>query len=209
MGEGGGVSPPSSKRGVERGLLVAILSMDAYRRLAMFSGIAVVIVGGVFALKAPFIFTEFLLIDGIILHYIDGILMEIPILPVAMIILGALTFILSLRGSRFLILPTSVCLGVVITSLTFMYRNDLPPARVDFGYEKPHTADFGYPMPWLIWHLYMVGPRIVGIVGVLAPTFLLDLAFWSLIACVVIIIFRLASKLRERRKPELTASEAF
>ena len=187
---------------------MAILSMDAYRRLAMFSGIAVVFVGLVFALKAPFIFTEFLLGRTRILHYIGGILVEFPILPLALIILGVFTSALSLRGSRFLILPTSVCLGVVITSLTFMYRNDLPRARVDFGYEKPHTADFGYPMPWLIWHLYQLGPRIVGIVGVLAPTFLIDLAFWSLIACVVIIIFRLASKPRKRRKPELTASEA-
>jgi len=158
-------------------LLVTILSMGGYdwfRLLAMFSGIIVVIVGVVFALKAPFIFTEFDIGGYGIRRYIGGIPMEFfPILPVCVIILGLLTFALALRGRRYLTLPTFLCLGLIITSLTFMYRNDFWPH---------YTADFGYPFSWLTWSTLFV-PRIV---GVIPPMFLIDLAFWSFVAWAVI-----------------------
>lgn len=112
--------------------------------------------------------------------------MELPVLPVTVIILGVLTFAMALRGHRYLTLPTSVCLGLFITSLTFVYRNDYPGSA-------RHIADFGYPFGWLTWIVDSVPEPCI--VGVLAPAFLIDLALWSLIAWAVIFAVNRAKRI--------------
>jgi len=166
---------------------------NRFRLLGAFSGIIVVILGGVFALKAPFMFDEFSVGHRSISHplgirrFIGGIPMELPILPVTMIILGVLTYALALRGRRYLTLPTSLCLGLIITSLTFAYRYDLP------GWTD--NINFGYPFCWLTWSPDFPEPRIV---GVLAPMFLIDVAFWSLVAWAAIFVVNRIKKILSR-----------
>ncbi len=145
-----------------------------FRLLAAFSGTGATAVGVLLAVKAPSLLIEHATDSSYSLTRIT----HLPILPAIMVILGTGTFALALREYRHLSLLTSLCLGLVITSLTFIHC-DMLGLRV---------AKYGYPLGCLAW---IVPPRMFGeprIMGVVALPFLIDLALWSLITWVIIML---------------------
>lgn len=148
-----------------------------FKLLAAFSGLSVIVVGALLAVQAPSLLIEYTYGNRGVGYSIKYITYS-PILPTIIVFLGILTFALALREYRHLLLLTSLCLSLIITSLTSTY----------FNAHVAHAAKFGYPLGWLVWIIPSFPQAEPQIMGVIALPFLIDLVLWSLIVWAVMFL---------------------
>jgi len=162
------------------------------RLLTAASGMIVVAFGATLATNAPCLLVEHIEED----YYSITPITPFPILPALAMVVGVLTFASAVRGKRLLSPLTSLCLGLFITSLTFWVPAGESAWRID---------RFGSPLGWLAWSAGLAGMK-PHIMGVIALPFLVDLAFWTVVAGVI--TFDVRWVVRSRRREQGGASVA-
>jgi len=163
------------------------MSIQRLRLLAAVSGMIAVAVGATLAIKAPCLLVEHVG-DA---DYSIGPFIPFPLLPTFIVVVGVFTFALALRGRRQLSPLTPVCLGLLITSLTF--------ALPDGGSIRIRKS--GYPLAWLAEFIPPSWDQPA--MGVIALPFLIDLAFWTpIVGAIIFATRRLWSDFSSRRQME-------